>query len=554
MTIQKTNTIFQRRSLLLYLTLISIAYVTLTLINVFTNYEVREFMKVDENSIIGSIHALFESPIYDMNGAYHSRVYGWTYFALNFLVVAPLKIMSLDSEVSVNLAVKFTHFLIGFALVLSFFKLARKIVPLKIAFFCTLFLIATPVTHYYIIVIHPESLGSLLFIWGILFLNKVSNNESKFRNYLIALVFFSLSSLCKQVFFLLSLPCMIYFWWIQISNTEKLKWKDYLILQYVGYKRFVAFTVLIPIFVLFIIHPHFILDFNQSLEYQLRPLSHSNGDINTASLLWLEQLTLHPMFLLHSILLLSIPFNLRGKFSFEIKLSVVMATGLTLLFCFMQKIRPDAIYLFPLYPIYILNIAYFMFGLDWSKKTFSALYAIAVIFFIPQLTIAFFEKYYSVYSSFYYAKNSTSYLAYQSISDISKEKSILYMPTVPMPSSHKNNSCHVWRDCKSIEDLKEKMPDFLYINWSYKYFDKEKYEDFVINEGYILDHMIIPTKDQKNIKNCQSTQLTTIINPLSIPKRIKHCIGLLEDSADVYDNGLFVGSPIHIYRKNQIEL
>ncbi|CAH6900129.1 conserved membrane hypothetical protein [Vibrio chagasii] len=550
MSIQKNNPIFDRRSLLLYLTLISIAYVTLTLVNVFTNYELKEFMRVDENSIIGSIHALFEHPIYDMNGAYHSRVYGWTYFSLNFLVVAPLKLMGLDSEVAVNLTVKFTHFVIGFALVLSFFKLARKIVPLKVAFFCTLFLIATPVTHYYLIVIHPESLGSLLFIWGILFLNKVGADENKFRNYLIALTFFSLSSLCKQVFFLMSLPCLSYFWWLQIGNVEKLKWKDYIILSKVGFMRFVFFTVLTPLVVLFIIHPNFILDLSQSLEYQLRPLSHSKGDLNASSLVWLEKLSIHPMFFLHSILLLSLPFNLRSKFSFEFKFSVITITGLTILFCIMQKKMPSAIYLFPLYPVYILNIAYFMFGLNWSKKISNGFYILSVIFFLPQLIIAFFESYYSVYSSFYYSKNNTSYLAYQSISNLPVDTSVLYMPTVPMPPSHKNNSCHVWRDCNSPENLKVKAPDMMYINWNYTYFNKKTYQKFVEDEGYILDETIMPTTEQRMIEDCASTRLTTTINPLSVPERVKQCIELLEDNIDVYSNGLFVGSPIHIYRKN----
>lgn len=550
MSIQKTNPIFDTRSLLLYLTTISIAYVTLTLVNVFTNYELREFMRVDENSIIGSIHALFESPIYDMNGAYHSRVYGWTYFALNFLVVAPLKLMGLDSEVAVNLTVKFTHFLIGFALVLSFFKLARKIVPLKVAFFCTLFLIATPVTHYYLIVIHPESLGSLLFIWGILFLNKVGADENKFRNYLIALTFFSLSSLCKQVFFLISLPCLSYFWWVQITNSSKSKWKDYLILQNVGFKRFVFFTVLTPLIVLFIIHPNFILDFNQSIQYQLRPLSHSKGDLNVSSFVWLEKLSIHPMFFLHSILLLSLPFNLRSKFSFEFKFSVITITGLTLLFCIMQKIMPAAIYLFPLYPVYILNIAYFMFGLNWSKMISNSFYIFSVIFFLPQLIIAIFESYYSVYSSFYYSKNNTSYLAYQSISNLPTDTSVLYMPTVPMPPSHKRNSCHVWRDCNSPEDLKVTAPEMMYVNWNYAYFNKKIYQKFIEDEGYILDETIMPTTEQRMIDDCASTRLTTIINPLTVPNRVKQCIELLEDNIDVYSNGLFVGSQIYIYRKN----
>ncbi|MEZ9601401.1 glycosyltransferase family 39 protein [Vibrio sp. 10N.286.46.A8] len=552
MSIEKKYILHEKRKLTIYVMLISLSYIALTFINVFTNYELREFMGVDENSIIGSIHALFESPIYDMNGAYHSRVYGWTYFALNFLAIAPLKIMGLDSEVAVNLTVKFVHFLIGYALVLSFFKLARKIVSLTPALFSTLFLIATPVTHYYILVIHPESLGSLLFIWGILFLNKIGGSEYKFRYYLMALVFFTLSSLCKQVFFLISFPCLAYFWWMQINQKSKSKWSDYIVLKKGSVRYFLILTLLIPILVLFMIHPHFILDFQQSIEYQLRPLSHSKGDLSASSLLWLEQFALHPLFYVHSILLISIPFKLKGKFNQEFKYSIITVTALTLLFCFMQKIMPKAIYLFPLYPIYILNIAYFMFGVAWSKRIVIINYIIASVFFIPQLAVAFSESYYSVFSKFYYSKNDTSYLAYQSISKIPNDMSILYMPTVPMPSTHRDSACHIWRNCNTTKHLKKISPELLYINWEYEYFDKEKYEEFVKSEGYILDDEINPT-DRKNIKvefNCQATRLSTIISPLSVPRRIEYCLELLYYSVDVYKNDLFVGSPISIYRKN----
>lgn len=191
-----------------------------------------------------------------------------------------------------------------------------------------------------------------------------------------------------------------------------------------------------------------------------------------------------------------------------------------------------------------------MFGLNWSKKISNGFYILSVIIFLPQLIIAFFESYYSVYSSFYYSKNNTSYLAYQSISNLPVDTSVLYMPTVPMPPSHKNNSCHVWRDCNSPENLKVKAPDMMYINWNYTYFNKKTYQKFVEDEGYILDETIMPTTEQRMIEDCASTRLTTTINPLSVPERVKQCIELLEDNIDVYSNGLFVGSPIHIYRKN----
>ena len=55
-------------------------------------------MGVDPSSIIGSINNMFEKPVYDMNGSYHSRVYGWTYFSLNFVVLAPFKLIGADHK------------------------------------------------------------------------------------------------------------------------------------------------------------------------------------------------------------------------------------------------------------------------------------------------------------------------------------------------------------------------------------------------------------------------------------------------------------------------
>src|SRR5215211_5127815 len=74
--------------------------------------------EVDPGSIVDSIESLYQrSSFYNMNVSYHSRFYGWTYYWINFILVAPVYILMalrlLHGYYFFLVSIRFVLFLIG---------------------------------------------------------------------------------------------------------------------------------------------------------------------------------------------------------------------------------------------------------------------------------------------------------------------------------------------------------------------------------------------------------------------------------------------------------
>jgi len=86
-----------------------------------------EFTGIDERSIMTSLQGLFSGHFYNMTKQYHSRAYGWRYFAISFLAIWPLKVLQVESDLDYNVVVRPVLFLIGI-LVAEFFTLCPRII------------------------------------------------------------------------------------------------------------------------------------------------------------------------------------------------------------------------------------------------------------------------------------------------------------------------------------------------------------------------------------------------------------------------------------------
>ncbi|EOX3369880.1 hypothetical protein ACPFT4_003427, partial [Vibrio cholerae] len=185
-----------------------------------------EFMGVDEHSIIDSINGLTSHSYYNMNANYHSQYYGWTYFSLNFFIVGFAKIVGVSEPVAINIIVRTTHFIIGLFCALSMLFLSRKIFDsFLIAFIITVAFITNPMLSHFLNEIHPESLGLFLQIVSILLFIDIYQSKSIGGNkFILAIIFLSLSSLCKQAFiisnFFVGLTFLILYF-ISIYEVER---------------------------------------------------------------------------------------------------------------------------------------------------------------------------------------------------------------------------------------------------------------------------------------------------------------------------------------------
>ena len=81
--------------------------------------------ETDPGSIIQSILSLYQHS-YNMNEAFHSRYYGWTYYAINYVLLMPIylakvfKIFTADYYIFV--AIRFIFFMIGLHLYWLFLR------------------------------------------------------------------------------------------------------------------------------------------------------------------------------------------------------------------------------------------------------------------------------------------------------------------------------------------------------------------------------------------------------------------------------------------------
>ncbi|KKL76292.1 hypothetical protein LCGC14_2046340, partial [marine sediment metagenome] len=253
-----------------------------------------EFMGVDERSIINSLHGLFSGPLYNMNEQYHSKVYGWTYFSINFMVISPLKLLQVESSLVYNIVIRGVLFLIGMAASITFYVISRKFFNRIIALLITVYFLTHPVISYFFLNIHPESTGLLFYFFGLYcLLEYFSTSNKQLCLYIFGLIFFWLSALSKQPFAVLTVFTFILF------PVHYLKSRRLTISACIGQKStwvLLALSIAIAFLILLVVHPYSILDFPSFLEGQLRPLSHSTArTLEDAAALWYSQLKNHPI-------------------------------------------------------------------------------------------------------------------------------------------------------------------------------------------------------------------------------------------------------------------
>lgn len=462
--------------------------------------------EVDPGSMIASIEALFTKPLYNMLNGYHSRYYGWTYFSINFFSLLPIKIalslLKIKSKLIFYLSIKLIFFLIGAISSLLFLEINISISENKsklIPFLITVLYIVSPLSSLFYF-IHPETTGSLFLFAGILSLLSFSKSFS-LKSYYIGLTSLVLASLSKQIFFFSSLPilfCFVYFYCVHanLKYSNALKNKDF--------KKLLSLSLVIPVGVLFVIHPYSFIQFHRFLLYQRELSASCASNINLTFIdslfTWIKLLQKDSLMFLSFLafpatFLLSIYFyikKLRLEYFF-FAINSISAVFVLLVVSYGNRLTYSHHYLFPCYLFLLLNIHVVIVYLlnsnkDFQNKVFKFL---AIIFLVLATLYSSYTVIPALYKRLNY-KKSSAYVSYMYVKEnLTINDRVAHDHMVAIPTELNQISCHFWRGC-GTDYIEEFNPNYVMLDPNYSSTSPAK--ETVRLLKYIKDHNMILIK------------------------------------------------------------
>ncbi|EGR2427791.1 TPA: DUF6541 family protein [Vibrio cholerae] len=534
-----------------YQVILVLIFFILYFVCVLGNVSSVEFMGVDEHSIIDSINGLTSHSYYNMNANYHSQYYGWTYFSLNFFIVGFAKIVGVSEPVAINIIVRTTHFIIGLFCALSMLFLSRKIFDsFLIAFIITVAFITNPMLSHFLNEIHPESLGLFLQIVSILLFIDIYQSKSIGGNkFILAIIFLSLSSLCKQAFiisnFFVGLTFLILYF---ISIYEVEREIRYFEVRKSIIKAFITFFV-----VFFIVHPFAFIQPEKFLSAQAYiGAEHSSKAFSDVFPLWMDVLSNNPIVVLNALLVFFVPFIFK-KHS-VLAFSLIFSNLVSAIYIYKARLWITDTYLLPVFLFSFLNVAYFFseFIFDKLSKTFNLIKVVILVIILLILGNNMAFSVYKQQSRYFKEELRTKNLSWNFLDKVNQDIKVAYSPNVAMPDKLKKTGCHAWQGCNDIDSLTKYSPDLVVMSPDYPHYNRSDYERFVRENGYNL----VEVFDKEPIKRtvCSipnyNEQRLYILSVLDIFNSTINCVNAYLEMLDDYKNNRVIdGEKILIYAK-----
>lgn len=467
--------------------------------------------EVDPGSIINSIISLYHSR-YNMNAGYHSSYYGWTYYAINFFLLAPIYIAQKLRIITGDyyfflVGLRFIFFIIGLSSVLAYFEVAKRIFKENLlSFAATLLLIAFPPISNYFYFLHPESTGLVFLLLGILCLLRFNDEASKdYRWYTYGLLFLVLSALSKQIFFITALPVLFLFLYLYCHHHNLSITRFAVSRQFVG---ILFSTFLFSIFVFFIINPFAFFQPKTFITNQTLVVSNqiflTNLSFMEGLKQWLEIIKSIPIIFISIVLspitLLGVTVlgheQKTGKIFYIV--NIISAILFVIIFSISSRFIISAMYFAPVYPFFILNILSIPLFIirKWNTDTIRFIVTIPLVYFLLFVLVEDFSI--SIpknYERLMY-KNTIVYKAYSYIEEkIPNGSKIAHDHYVALPPNKGLVGCHYWTQGCGTDYIEKFQPDYVIFN-----------EDFTFNgphlpterlKKYISDHhyLLIDTID-----------------------------------------------------------
>lgn len=524
-------------------TLALMLYVLFYIICVFSNIESKEFMTIDANSIISSLEKLTTVSFYNMNDTYHSQFYGWTYFSLNFIIIILAKFLGITSDISINLILKSTLFIIGGLSVYLFSVLSKSIFNIKTSFILTLFFIVNPVTAHYFNEIHPEMLGTMFQLSALIILTLIiQRNKTLGWEFYLAVIFLSLSGLSKQAYIIVNSFVAISFFVIYYRQNEKFK--------LIEFSKVILYSLSVFFIVSFVIHPYAFFEFSKFYEAQkFISAEHSQRNFKDVVFLWFEAILNNPLVMLNCLLVFSL--YRWKKLPLIYCLSVIFSFGITALFVYKSRLWVSDKYFFPLYIFYLFNVCFFIRTIFLNQRVTKNIILFLLFTFFVSNTV---ESLYIQQKRFFDGELRTKNVAWDYLKELNSDLKIAYSPDIAMPRKMVTSGCHAWQGCSDYDALTKFDPDLVIFSPNYPYYNSDQFEKYVVNNAYSLIKTISMTND--DYLYCGNSKYSDyplyIFDLLSISKQVTVCS---KSYMYMVTNYLFerkiTGDSIEIYKKRK---
>ena len=322
--------------------------------------------EVDPGSIIRSILSLFQNT-YNMNAAYHSKYYGWTYYSINYFLLIPvylakeLKIVTDDYYFFVG--IRFILFMIGLASVLAYFEVAKRTLKHTfLSFAAAMLYIASPMVSRFFYFLHPETTGLLFLFLGILCLLRYNEGQAEdYRWYTFGLLTLVLSVLSKHVFLFTAIPVIFLFIYFYCHHHNRSIFGFLISKQFA--KALLA-TISFSVFIFFLINPFAFFQPQVFIKNQIGFFSgHTHGSLTSGEALrkWLEIIKAFPVIFISLILspLTLLGAAILGQDQKTGKILYIVNIIGSIFFVTIISVSSRLIifdgYLAPVYPFFILN-------------------------------------------------------------------------------------------------------------------------------------------------------------------------------------------------------
>ncbi len=461
--------------------------------------------EVDPGSHIAAIEDILRS--YSMHKGYHSKFYGWTFFAINFLLLFPIKFLSFllgsDLKLVLYLSIKLIFFGLSSLSLIAFYSFLKKVFQSKIlSVFGSLFYIFSAIGYSYFYFIHPETTGIMFIFFALInFLNFLKDKDGKYYKY--GLFLLVLASLSKQIFFFISLPIMLLYLYFYYNQNLKECFKN------IKSKKFISIlfkTFIFSLFVFFVIHPFAFFEPLEFIDYQKSLTVFVNGQYSLAladsSKKWLEiilNVKLLKFFIfLSPVVILSFFVNkikkgllfknIKKSHIFLFYYNFIFLIILSSLIVYGNRMFIGATYLQPIFPFFIIffiSILYFLLKNNVKILYYPLVYILVIIFISDSYNV-----FNSAKKRFLY-KDSMAFTTYNYIKkNIAKDKVIVYDHFVATPSDYVK-SCHYWHGCGNKDHLLNVDPDYIMFNPNRSINNKEMDELKVLKNHVKLKNMTL---------------------------------------------------------------
>lgn len=536
-----------------------LVYAAYFYLSIFARVDSIEFMSIDPASIVQSLRDLMSPPYYNMNDSYHSKYYGWTYFALNFFVVSGAKLFGLTSEYGINILIRSVLFVIGALLVIYAYLVSRVFFKPAIAIVTVLIFITNPVSSHYFTEIHPETLGLLFQLVGIKFiLSAWRSGEDDFHQFYMAVLFLTLSALCKQSFFIVTF--LIFCAYFLLYYLSKEKGKDFIFSK--KFLQLVIRSMGIFLIVFFVIHPYAFIQVGKFVDAQIGISGeHSAGNFEDTLIQWLSLIINNQLILFNFIILMMLPLIWR-KLSIAYVLSVIFCCFAAAIFIYNVRLFITVNYLYPIYALLVFNVVYFLFyfvvpifALKIQRLAIPFLLFIIVVMIFPNMVYSF----HGAHSRYLLdgLDNKTNIWNY--INTLEKNTKIAYSPNVAVPQPYKENGCHAWQGCGDAEFLKEYDPDLMIFSEEYRYFNKDLFKQYTKEKDYkfvrefLMDNSIKLKFCEYPIKQVVLNNLNTYLDFLDFSYRADKILGCFKSYFNMVETSrkgeVVVGDSYVVYKK-----